>query len=215
MRSSHSISCPNSNGTQTAPVKRLRRSDLDACQIRKRGQQVNRAGHVGNALPSRNLPRPPNQQRRSETALVNGSLAPLHAGVPAPAIRAVVTEVQHDGVLGQAQLVQLGEHSPDIPVDVLDHGQGGAGLGHVLGLGIAVPHRQFLRLEALPVLVGHLHGRMRRVVRQVGEERSVAILLHERHSLVGEVVDYEPLSAYQFAVVIQFVVEIVSPSGLP
>ena len=72
-------------------------------------------------------------------------------------------------------------------------------------------HRQFLGLEALPIFVWHLHRRVRRVVRQVGEERLVAILLHEVHRLVGEVVDYVALSPNQLAVVVQFVIEIVAP----
>ena len=83
----------------------------------------------------------------------------------------------------------------------------------LLLVGVAMVKLQLLVLELVPKAIGHLHRRMRRIVRQVGEEGLFRLhtLLDEGHGLVGEVVDAKALSLDQFAVPLEWRAEVVAP----
>src|SRR5438045_2578174 len=71
-----------------------------------------------------------------------------------------------------------------------------------LGL-IVMQHLELLIFKAIPVLIWHLHRRMRRIERHVAEERSLAILLDEAERVVGEIVGGEAIAADHLVVVSQ------------
>ena len=197
--------------TQADAVERLGAGAVDARQVGQRGQQVDGAGNLRHEGARLDVPRPADEARRPDAALVGRAFPALHAGVPPPAVRAIVAEVDDDGVVGQAEVVEAVEQASDVPIDVLAHGQGGAGMGHVLLLRVAVPHAEFRAVELLEEPVGHLHRAVRGVVRQVAEERPGAVGLDERQRVVRQVVDDKALAAHQFPVVLQFRAEVVAP----
>ena len=152
-------------------------------------------------------------KRRPHAALIRRALAALHAAVPAPSIGPIVTEVDDNGLFGDVQVIEFGKQSAHIPVDVLTHGQRRPNVGHVLTLGIAVVHLQLFVLESVPPAVGHLHGRMGRVVGEVGEEglAGSVTLLDECDGPVGKVIDHESLAPDDLSVVIEGRAEVVTP----
>ena len=65
--------------------------------------------------------------------------------------------------------------------------------------------------ELLEETVGHFHGGVRCVEREVTEERTIFVLLDELHRVVRQVVRDIAFAADQLAVVIELRVEILSP----
>ena len=64
---------------------------------------------------------PAREARHADAALVDAALAHAHAAVVAHLLRAVVGQENDDGILGQLELIELGEQAADVVVDVRDH----------------------------------------------------------------------------------------------
>ena len=96
---------------------------IDAGKIGQRREQIDRAGDLRNAVSFQDVAGPANEQRRADAAFVGRAFAAFHTTVPAPTVRPIVGEIDHDRVVGQFQLVELFQHAADVPIDVLAHRQ--------------------------------------------------------------------------------------------
>ena len=150
---------------EAAAVERLLAGHRNARAIRQRGEQIHDRGDGLYKRALWNARWPADDQRRPHAAFIRGALAPFHAAIPTHAIRAVVVEEQHDGVLGHAELIKLLKQATDVPVDILAHCQGTAQMRQILTARVAVVHLDLLVLELVPPPIRHLHRRVRRVVR--------------------------------------------------
>ena len=83
----------------------------------------------------------------------------------------------------------------------------------VLTFWIAIVHGDLLVLEFVPPVVGHLHGRMGRIIRKISKKWFVSLvrLLHERNRLVGKIVDTKAFTSDNAAVVLLWRAEIITP----
>lgn len=149
---------PQQNRLEAHTIKGFFRGEPDSCQVGQGRQQIDGGGNLPDSHPRLDVPRPANQKGNSDAAFIGRSFAPLHVSVPAPAVRAIVAEVNDNGVVGQLQLVELAQDAAHVPVDVFTHGQCCPGHGNILQPRIPVAHFQVGLFELLPESVRHLHG---------------------------------------------------------
>jgi hypothetical protein len=131
---------------------------------------------------------------------VNGGLPPPHPRVVSIGCRPVVAEKDDDRVVAQTKIVESREQPSDVVIDVRDH---------------AVDARErrvqtFCR-EGVEVIVGHLERRVRRVEREITEERLALAARDETHRLVREHVGDIPLRLHRPSVVFEIRVEVEIP----
>ena len=198
-------------GAEAAAVEWLRAGALDTGEIGERGQQINGTGDRFDGVAGGDLAGPADQQRRANTSLVGRPFAALHVAVPAEAIGTVVAEVGNDGVLREVEIVQPLKDTTDVPVDVLAHRQRGPDVREPFAVRVAMMHLQRIVGKLSPPALRHLHRRMRRVVREIDEERAVLVFFNERQRAVCEVVDHIPLALHDLTVVLQHRVEVMPP----
>ncbi len=198
-------------GLQAPPVQRLVSRHWDTREIGQGRPQVDGSGDLRHPPSRCDVSRPSDEHGDAQTALVERSLAPLHAAVPTPTVRAVVTEIDDDGVLPQAEPVDLRQYPADVPVDVLAHSQSGAGHRDLLAARVAVLQFRVKLREPFKKSFRDLHRRMRRVEWQVTEKRLLAAPAHELESVIGQVVGEVALAPDQRPVVVEFSIEILAP----
>ncbi len=126
-------------------------------------------------------------------------------------VGAVVGEEKDDGVVGEFEVVEALQNAADVPVLVLDHGEGAAGVGGVLLVGGGGVLRERLVFEFLPVGVGHGPRGVRGGERDEGEERAVLVFVDEGEGAVGADVDDVAGGADHAAVVVEGRVEVFAP----
>ena len=209
-----SAGCPGAGleqRLQARAVDRMGRFGRDSGQVGESRQDVDGGRYPVDVDAGLDRPRPAHEQGRPHAALVGRSLAALHAAVPAPAVGAVVRQVDDDRVVGEVQVVEVRDDPTDVPVDVLHHREGGARVVEVLLLRVAVTPGQRPFLEAVPPAVGHLHRAVGRVVGDPDEERLGSMVLDEPDGAVGEVVGDVTVAPDEAAVVVQRGVEVVPP----
>ena len=86
------------------------------------GAEIDGAGDGLHLRAGGDLSRPAYKERRAHAAFVGGRLSAFHAARPAVAIRAVVREVDDDGIVLEVQFLEFGEDAADVAVLVLEHG---------------------------------------------------------------------------------------------
>ena len=84
--------------------------------------------------------------------------------------------------------MELVQHATYVPIDILAHRQRRAGHVQLFVLRAGEAQWQFGAAKLFKESIRHLHRRVRRVERQVAEERLLAMLLDETNCFVGEVV---------------------------
>ncbi len=136
---------------------------------------------------------------------------PFIFAVPAPAIRPVVAEVEHDGLFRELKFLQFVQNSPDVPINIFAHGQNAAGCVELLFLWIAAAHFDWAVLALLVKTVGHLKWRVGSIVWQIAEERPILALFYKRQGVIGQVVNDKAFAPHDLAVVFEDRVEILSP----
>ena len=129
------------------PVEGLGRDDGNPGQVGKRRQQVDRAGDRRDLRSGPDVAGPAHEQRSADPSFIGRALPPPHAAIPAPTVRAIIAEVEHDRVVRQLQLVETLEHTPHVPVDVLAHRHRGPREVDVLTLGPRITHAQIRIFE--------------------------------------------------------------------
>ena len=154
---------------------------------------------------------PANEEGGTNPAFIHGAFFAFHVCVPAKAVRTIVGEIHHDGVIGDLQLVELLQDTSHVPVDVLAHGKGGAGVLQILLLIFTSAEWQVVVLELLPPAIRHLHRRMGGAVGQVDEEGLFLVFLHIVHGVGREIIDEETLASDDLAVVFQHGRVVVAP----
>ena len=173
--------------------------------------QINPSGNDFGLAAGLDLVGPANEERGAYAAFIHGAFFAFHVCVPAKAVGTVVGEIDHDGVIGDLQFVELLQNASHVPVDVFAHGEGGAGVLQILLLIFTSAEWEIVVLELLPPAIRHLHRRMRGAVGQVNEERLLLVLLHVVHGAGREIVDEETLSGDDLAVVFQHGRVVVAP----
>ena len=134
------------------------------------------------------LPGPAEETELVDSALEGRAFPALEARVIAVVLlAAVVGEEDHDGVVGQLELVEFRQQPAHVVVDVLDHGidpgeiirvvvrsHGVPVLGELGGAEVFAP-------VIAAIFVRHLVRRVRAVEGEIDEERPIAFLLDELH----------------------------------
>lgn len=146
-------------------------------------------------------------------AFVGGAFASTHIGVVAPAVGAVVGEVDDDGIFFDIEFLDTVEEAADVGVDVFDHGEGGAGVVGVFVGGVGGEGGEFFVGEAGPVFVGGLHGGVWSGEGEVGEEGCLVggLLFDEVESGGGEGIGEVAGALDEGAVVVEQGVEVGAP----
>jgi len=161
---------------------------------------------------------PAHETELVDPALPRRALPALQARVVAAVLlAAVVGQEDHDRVVGQLELVKLGQQAADVVVDVLNHAIDSAKHIRVVARRHRMPRLgklvrgKILFPMTLAVLVRDLVRRVRTVEGQIHKERLIAGLLNELDGRVGDHVADVPLGLDPLAVVAERGVEIGSP----
>ena len=144
------------------------------------GIQIGAGDRLGDDAPRLRDAGPLDDQRHADAALIIRALVGPQRGVARGVVEAAVVRGEDDdGVLLEAEFVQRGQHAAHAFIHALDH----RGIR-----GFALP----LGLRDLFILGDHLRlGLQRRVdavMREVKEERAVALVADELHRFVGQAV---------------------------
>jgi hypothetical protein len=111
----------------------------------------------------------------ADAALVGAALGPAQAGLEMGADPAVVGHEDDDRVVGQAEFVDGFQQAVEVFVDAGDH-----------AVDAGVDQREALAEVFLDVRIGHVVRAVRRVVRQIEEERPILVGPHEGDGPIGE-----------------------------
>jgi hypothetical protein len=180
---------------EIAAIERLVTDTLHTGQSGERGHQINRAADLRDGVPGGQFRGPADVAHGAHAALVGGAFFALHAAGPAHGVGAVVGEIDDDGVVLDAVLLQPRKHAAHVHVLVLDHRQSAAGfIGDFLcclrgGL------RDGLVLEALPIRLWSGPGRVRRGEGDVADEGLVFVLVDEAEGAIRADIDDVALRA--------------------
>ena len=196
---------------EVAAVARAVADALHAGQGFERRCEVDGAGDGLHLRAGGDLAGPADEERRTDAAFVGGRLGAFHAPGPAMAVRAVVGEVDDDGVFLELEFLKLGEDATDVAVLVLDHGQGAPGLIKLLLVGLRGGLLDRLIFESRPVFFRSRPRRMRRGERHEAQEGLGLIPLDELQGFVREDVDDVAFGRLHDAVVLERGVEVFAP----
>jgi len=180
--------------------------------VEDRGEEIDVGGDLGDSGSGVDMVRPADEEGDADTAFVDLCFPAPHATVVAMLPRsfgsgcghvwAVVAGEDDNGVVRQFQVVERGEDSCQVVVDVFDHGVDAGGSVVETTVGVLGE-----------VLLGHLVGMVGGVVGQVAEEGSVVVVLDEGECGVGEDVGDVAFGLDRFAVLFDGSVEVVFPGA--
>lgn len=184
---------------------------FDADGREQRGHEIDDTGEVVDGASCLNAVWPAHSEGRPHAAFVDISFFPFEPVVPPVGVGTVVREVNDNGVLGEFQLIELGEDSSYVGVLIFDHGQRASGFVRQFcfcGSG------RLLERAIFPTIPVGSRDAPRRVWGRewnVAQEGRALILLDELERFVCANVDDVAGFAVEHSVEFEFRVEVFAP----